>query len=138
VAYSASSSNYIKDAAMNHHDVAIQTAALTGAGVSYIQLGGSYWTLAIVGLLIGLVRWFSAYAGSDPQWDKKKRASEAVKSALFGLVVMPAAIDMSTPTLQKYGICTPATEILVGVVASFFAVELFSIGLKFISRKAGS
>jgi len=55
---------------------------------------------------------------------------------LFGLVVMPAAIDMAAPTLEKYHICTPATQILIGVVASFFAVELFSAGIKFVNTKA--
>ena len=106
--------------------------------VAYLSLGGNYWTLAIAGLLIGLVRWFSAYSGANPPWDKKKKTSEAIKSGVFGLVVMPAAIDMAAPTLNKYGVCTPATEILVGVVASFFAVELFSAGLKFVNRKAES
>ena len=111
------------------HDATV-AAISTAAGVGYLQLGGSYWTLAAAGALIGAIHWFHSYAHSDPKWGLEKSASEGLKSILFGLVVMPAAIDAAGPKLAQYSIDTPATEIAVGTLLSFVAVEIIETGTK--------
>jgi len=117
---------------------AANAAIATAAGVGYLQLGGSYFVLAGVGGLIGLIHWFHAMTHAEPKWSRSQSASEAAKSIFFGLVVMPAAIDMAGPLMKHWGlVATPSTIVLIGAVASFSAVEIFSLGLNFLKRKAG-
>lgn len=117
------------------HDTATGAGVSAAAGIGYLQLGGSYWVLASAGGLIGLLHWFHAWAHADPPWTRAQSLSEATKSILFGLVVMPAAIDAAGPQLAKWGICTPSVKILIGSVAAFGSVELFGIALRFLHRK---
>ena len=119
------------------HDAATGAGVAAAAGVGYLQLGGSYWTLAAVGALIGLIHWFHAWTHADPAWTRGQTLSEATKSMLFGLVVMPAAIDAAGPQLAKWGVCTPSVKILVGSISAFGAVEIFGIGLKFLKTRSG-
>jgi len=118
------------------HDAALTAATAAAAGIGYLDLGGDYWTLASAGALIGMIHWFHAWSHSDEPWGRAKSMSEALKSTLFGLVVMPAAIDASGPLLSRYGVDTPSVKILVGSVAAFAAVEFFSIGMTWIKGRA--
>jgi len=118
------------------HDAATGAGVAAAAGVGYLQLGGSYWTLAAVGALIGLLHWFHAFTHADPAWTLSQSVSEATKSMLFGLVVMPAAIDAAGPQLLKWGICTPSVKILIGSISAFVAVELVGIGLNFLRNRS--
>ncbi len=115
---------------------ATSAAIGTAAGLGYLEVGGSYIILAIAGSLIGLLHWFYVYTHKNEDWSKGQSASEALKSMLFGLVVMPAAIDGSEPFLSKWGISTPSVKILVGAISAFAAVEIFSIALEFLRSKA--
>jgi len=120
------------------HDAAVASATAAAAGVGYLGLGGDYWVLATAGAIIGMIHWFYAWSHADRAWSRAESMSEALKSTLFGLVIMPAAIDASGPFLERYGVGSPSVKILVGAVAAFSAVELFALGMRFLRGRAGA
>jgi len=107
------------------HDIAVGTAISASAGISYLELTGNYYQLAIAGAIIGLINWFYNYTHSANKGEKMAGVSEAIKNMLFGLLVMPSAIDLSSNWLVTIGIpATPSVKILVGALAAFFSVEI--------------
>ena len=117
---------------------ATEVAALAASGVAATHLGVGYWQLAIAGLLIGFLHWYHGLANAEPEWTKHQSISEALMSAVFGLLAMPASMDLASPVLVKHGIDTPAINMLIGGVAAFVIVELVRIGLKYLNTKATS
>ena len=118
----------------DHLTSAIAAASGAGVGIAAMNLGISYWMLAVAGGIIGIVHWFHAFSQSDPRWDKIRSMGEAFKSSLFGFVVMPAAIDLSYPVLTKYGIESVSTQIAIGSLTAFTSVELMAILLKYLNK----
>lgn len=114
---------------------AVNASISAMAGIGYIELGGSYWALAIAGCLIGLVRWFHKVSHSEEcDIKSKKSISEAMLSMLFGLLAMPAAIDIADPYLLKYNITAPSVKILIGAIVAFYAVELIPLAFSKIKK----
>ena len=108
------------------HDAAASTGVMA-AGISGMEIGYDYFILAVIGGMIGLIRWFHAYSHSEPKWSRGVSLSEALVSVMFGFIAMPAAIRAAGENLAKYNLCYPELKILIGAFAAFFAVELTSI-----------
>ena len=114
--------------------------AAGGTTISLLALGRGYYELAIAGAIIGGIAWFSGRTRADPKWRRDEEVSHGMRYVLFGLITFPAAVSITDAMLPRWGIHSPALEIMAGGFAAFAITELYPAavaGLKNFFRNIG-